>query len=167
VAKNAPDITVVAQAVAGAIQEHARVVRDNPDDSAHVVRAGEALREAVLEYEVALRETSGWSNPIRHLGRLPMYSSDLVVWSDERSELDQELETRASDLVLTATYRISVNDTEGLLTLVEGRGGARPTSAVNAVRWLFESDGWDLWQYPRNRIGVVGVEVRVEADEKP
>jgi hypothetical protein len=59
-----------------AIRQHAKTCRIEPDNAAAVVRAGEALCAAVLEYEAVLAATSGWSNPLRQLGPLPVFHEE-------------------------------------------------------------------------------------------
>lgn len=151
----------VAREVCQAIEGHARVVLDEPDNIKRVIDAGNMLRDAVLRYETALRAASGWSNPIRHLGRLPMYSGD----RPGASSVDAD--SIGSGVSVTATYYLSIEDEIALYNFVEGRGGERPSSLEAAVRFLFEADSWDVWQYPPGRVRLVRADVEVAADESP
>lgn len=103
---------------------------------------------------------SGWSNPIRHLGRLPMYSGD-------EAESVSEDGDAASNVRVTATSDLSVTDERDLFNFVEGRGGERPSTVDGAVRFLFESDSWDVGQYPPGRIRLTRAEIEVVAEESP
>ena len=63
--------------VCDAIRRHAKICQEEAKNVSAVVRAGEDLTRAVLNYEVTLRAISGWSNPIRHLGPLPLFGDRL------------------------------------------------------------------------------------------
>lgn len=153
--KSEQPLMLAARSVGEAVEAHARACVDDASNVAGIIEAGEVLVAAVLEYERRLLDT-GWSNPIRHLGRLPVYASDDVYEADTGSG--------ASDVVrvgVAANYLVEVNDEELLGNLVEGRGGDRPSSVEEAVRFLFESDSWDVWQYPPRRLILVEADVDI------
>ncbi|MEU0869476.1 hypothetical protein [Nocardia brasiliensis] len=56
--------------VCAELRAHASVCEETPHDPVAVVRQGERLRKAMLIYEAALSEVTGWSLPLRHLGHL-------------------------------------------------------------------------------------------------
>lgn len=143
-----------ASAVAAAVEVHARMAADEDSDVASVISAGVALRDAVLQYEERLIADTGWSNPIRHLGRLPVYTKDddLVAASGTGSAPMKEVRVKAD-------YVVGVADEALLFNFVESRGGERPSTVVDAVRFLFESDSWDAWQYPPGRLRLLDVGV--------
>lgn len=156
-----PSLEEAARKVGAAIEAHAGVVSDDPNDVLRVIEAGDVLRRAVLDYETILMDSSGWSNPIRHLGRLPMFSEDFDE-SNAGDAYDAEWTVR-----VTATYELSVADEELLNNLVEGRGGERPSTVAGAVRFLFEADSWDVQQYPSARIRLARAELQVPVDNAP
>src|SRR5919197_3232354 len=53
-------VMLAADVVCEAIRRHAATCEREPRNVAAVIRDGEALCEAVLQYEAALRATSGW-----------------------------------------------------------------------------------------------------------
>ena len=138
--------------VCGALQAHARVALAGADVLS-IIQAGNALRSAVLKYEQVLRETTRWSNPIRHLGRLPMY------YSGEEHRSGEDGDAVGERFRVAAEYVVEVVDEELLANFAESRGDDRPSDAREAIRFLFESDSWDVWQYPPDRLRLVDVDV--------
>ncbi|WP_405164598.1 hypothetical protein OG203_05650 [Nocardia sp. NBC_01499] len=65
-----------AENVCTELRAHAAVCEQSPNDPVAVVRQGERLRKAMLHYEVALGEVSGWSLPLRYLGHLEDFAED-------------------------------------------------------------------------------------------
>ncbi|MFI9408054.1 hypothetical protein [Nocardia sp. NPDC052316] len=65
-----------AEDVCAELRAHAAVCEQSPNDPVAVVRQGERLRGAMLVYEAALMEVSGWSLPLRHLGQLEDFEGD-------------------------------------------------------------------------------------------
>ncbi len=61
------------------LRAHAAVCEHSPGDPVAVVRQGERLCLAMLVYEAALMEVSGWSLPVRHLGHFEDYEVDGVA----------------------------------------------------------------------------------------
>lgn len=66
---------LAARAVCQAVEAHAQLCLADSNDVLGIIGTGERLVAAMLEYERRLSDT-GWSNPLRHLGRMPLYESD-------------------------------------------------------------------------------------------
>jgi hypothetical protein len=148
-----------ARAIGDAVEFHARACLGDPSDVVGIVQAGETLVAAVLEYEKRLSVDTGWSNPVRHLGRLPQYDA-----SAGADPTDASLGPQAR---ITAKYLVEIDD-EGMLgNLAEGRGGDRQPGVEGALRFLAESDGWDVSQYPPGamRLIAAGVDVSAHPDQ--
>ncbi len=145
-----------AHAVCQAVTTHAQACLDDPTNVPRIVAAGNGLVQAVLNYEARLGADTGWSYPARHLGRLPVYNGNGV---DAVKENEAESGVR---IKVGANYLVEVTDEELLAHLVEGRGGDRPASVVAGVRFLFESDSWDVWQYPPNSLRPVEADCEIE-----
>ncbi|MFI7000406.1 hypothetical protein [Nocardia sp. NPDC050175] len=79
-----------AEEVCAELRAHAAVCERSPDDPVAVVRQGERLRKAMLRYEVALGEVSGWSLPLRYLGHLEDFAED------DGAEVSNESDPRGS-----------------------------------------------------------------------
>jgi len=154
-----PELVRAARDVGRAIEAHARTVLDNAQDIGGIVVAASALREAVLRYEERLMSETGWSNPVRHLGRLPQYSHDDQEGDATPGDLDAAVRVRVA-----ASYVVAVSDEDVLANFVEGRGGDRPSSVEDAVRFLYESDSWDVLQYPPGRVRLVQADVGISVD---
>lgn len=146
-----------AEQVSEAIEAHARVTLNHPEDVRNILQAGSALRDAVLRYEARLMGDTGWSNPIRHLGRLSMYSDG------DQGGVPGGVAPESPRIEVSAKYVVGIPDEELLFNLVESRGGDRPSTAEDAVRYLFESDSWDIRQYPPSRVQFINVDVHVSA----
>jgi hypothetical protein len=153
-------LEVAATRVCDAIRRHAATCQDEPENVAAVIQAGEALSKAVLEYEEVLRSTSGWSNPIRHLGPLPLFreSATPVADSDTTPHEDHTVPTRSE---VAARYRLSVDDPDALLAFASGRFGVDVSNLSDAVRALYEAESWDPEQYPRGLIRVEDAHVEI------
>lgn len=156
-------LELAASDVCEAIRRHAKICEEGPDNVGDVVLAGEALREAVIRYEKVLSATSGWSNPIRHLGRLPLFEdgprpvepvSDAAPAGEERREAARRVR-------LSAHYHLRVTSEDALLAFASGRFGREVSDPVEAIKILFEAESWDPERYPPGLIGVeeVGVEI--------
>lgn len=147
------ELLAAADLVAEAVRSHALACSSMPSHPASVVAAGEALVSAVRAYEELIADRTGWSNPLRHLG--------------PRVRTDNEVEPPPDDSVghhrvqIDLSLKVDVLDPAGLANLVEGRGAVRPPTAVEGVRSLVESDGWDPGQYPSGILRLT--EMRVEA----
>ncbi len=148
-------LLLAAESLSQAVDAHARACLADATDVVSIIKAGEVLVAAVLEYERRLMDT-GWSNPIRHLGRLPAYMSD-----DMRDAGTGGGALGAVHVGVVANYLVEVDDEELLSNLVEGRGGDRPSSVEDGVRFLFESDSWDVGQYPGGTIRLADVAVDI------
>jgi hypothetical protein len=150
-------LVLAAQAVCHAIETHARTVLDDPYEVASVVKAAVALQHAVLTYEERLMSDAGWSNPIRHLGRLPQFTSEDLYGDSPPDD--------AARVRVVAKYVVAVKDEELLSNLVEGRWGDRPSNVEEAVRFLYESDSWDVAQYPPGRIRLLEADLDISSTE--
>jgi hypothetical protein len=155
--------------VCRAIRRHAGICRDEPENVGAVVRAGEALIRAVLDYEVALRAVSGWSNPIRHLGPLPLFEDRLVHGGADEAVAQSVQKSSAAimRLDLAARYQLSIPDDDALVAFASGRFGAEVSDVTEAIKVLFEAESWDPERYPPGLISVedVGVEISIDRAE--
>lgn len=136
--------------VESALRAHARAAQQHPDDIAAIIEAGNAVRQEVLKYERILMHETGWSNPIRHLGPL---STGLRVQVED--DVDLKTGSDTTQVTVRAEYVVAVESQWEIETFVEARGGERPNSIIEAVRYLYESDGWDVAQYPPRRIRLI------------
>lgn len=159
------DLRAAVQSVCQALDTHARVVLEDRDDVPRVIEAVNALQAAVLAYEAALMESSGWSNPIRHLGRLPLYVSDDIWHASDDLGQESSHSENTTRVRVGVEYTLAVDDEELLGNFVEGRGGDRPSSTLEAVRFLFECDSWDPQQYPPFYIRFLGIDVEIDEVE--
>lgn len=149
-------LMMAAHAVCDAVAAHAQACAGDTSNVVDVVEAGEALVAAVLEYEKRLGAETGWSNPIRHLGRLPQYAGG--------DQYDTRAGRRAVDVArvrVAVSYLVEVNDEEMVGNLVESGGGDPPPTIEDAVRFLFESDSWDVRRYPPGSVRLIDVDVDI------
>lgn len=149
------DLGALAEEVGSRLADHARVCTDVEARPEDVARAGEAAVSALLAYERRLGVLTGWSNPLRHLGPVPVH--DGLV--DDRSAAEGALLGTA-----VVTYRVAVSDDVGLGHLVEGRGGDAPPDLAGALRALIHQDGWDPESYPSGLITLLAADVDVTID---
>jgi hypothetical protein len=159
-------LAAAAGEVCDAIRRHAELCQDEPENVGAVVRAGEALIRAVLDYEAALRATSGWSNPMRHLGPLPLFENgnDRGGEDGETGQSAQEEKPALTRLEVVARYQLRINGDDALVAFASGRFGVEVPGVREAVRVLFEAESWDPERYPPGLVDVenVGVEISVD-----
>lgn len=159
-------LEVAAGAVCDAIHRHAETCRDEPENVSAVVQAGEVLCRAVLDYEAALRATSGWSNPIRHLGSLPLFKDRLgaVEGDGEIAPPDEEGDAAFTRVDVAVRYHLRIDNDDDLLAFASGRFGEEVFDVREAIRVLFEAESWDPERYPCGLVKVenVGVEISVD-----
>lgn len=154
-----PALVAAASRVAHAIKWHATVCVANPRDVAAIVAVGEELVESVLHYERVLRDSTGWSNPLRHLGSLPMFDAEPPLSTPEAGGRDEE-RTNPVRLVLDASYRLIV-DERRTVAFAEGRTGEEMGNVEEAVVSLFKADSWNPEGYPPGFLAVESVTVEV------
>lgn len=138
------DLHASIEKVTSALYQHARLC-DEKAPVSDIVQAGEELVATVIEYEKALFEMTGWSTPIRHLGRLPMYS----LSGTQGAEVPA---LPAGEPIEVLERYVLIVDAGAVEVLAEGRGASAMNNATEAVRFLIESDGWDIHQYPTNAV---------------
>jgi hypothetical protein len=155
-------ISNAARAVCDALRHHAEACENEPNNIGRVISAGETLSGAVLQYEKALAEQAGWSNPIRHLGP-PVWHEQVARSATGSDALHGD---EGISLVLSARYEIRVFDDEALLTFVEGRFGDRTRTIENAIELLCRAEGWDPGRYPPGLLALDGLEIDV-VDDSP
>jgi len=146
-----------ADKVCAAIRRHAATCEQRPDDVGAVVREGEALSQAVLDYEAVLGAESGWSNPIRHLGPLPVFRAQPGRVPGRSGAVRVGIE---------AHYRLQVGDEDAVLAFVSGRFGDEVSDLGEAVEKLFKSESWDPQRYPPGLLDVEDIEVGVTIDHE-
>jgi hypothetical protein len=149
-------LPAAARAVGDAIRRHAEICQDEPGNVGAVVGAGEALCAAVLAYEKTLAAVSGWSNPIRHLGPLPLFADGAPRPGPAGADGGPTVQ-------LTARYRLRVTDAADLTAFVSGRFGEEVADVRQAIRNLFEAEGWDPGRYPPGLLNVEKAEVDISA----
>jgi hypothetical protein len=117
-------LLAAADEVRRTIEIHANTCLADREDVRRIVQAGQALNAAVLEYEQRLMEATGWSNPIRHLGLLPMYREGDEYLSVADSDVDAER------FRVAAEYHVVVTDEELLANFVESEAETDPRTRV-------------------------------------
>jgi len=148
--------------VCDAIRRHAKICQEEAKNVSAVVRAGEDLTRAVLNYEVTLRAISGWSNPIRHLGPLPLFGDRLHRdGGGDETGLSREWGATLTRIDVAARYRLRIHDDDALIAFASGRFGTEIADVEEAIRVLFDAESWDPERYPPGLVDVedVGVEV--------
>jgi len=159
-------LEVVAAEVCDAIRRHAEICQDQPENVGVVVQAGEALSKAVLDYEVSLRATSGWSNPIRHLGPLPLFAERVgPVGTDEQvAPSSQGRDAAFTRIDVEVRYHLRVDSDDALVAFAGGRFGVEVSDVREAIRVLFEAESWDPERYPPGLVDIENVSVEISAD---
>lgn len=150
-------LSVVVDSVTAALRGYALACAADPNDPVAIIAAGGALRSAVLDYEEYIFATTLWSTPLRHLGPMPPHYGDYNMLPNSPIS---ECHVR-----VVATYELDVFDIHLVKNLVEGRGGDRPATIAEAVRFLIESDGWQPTQYPLNLLRLRSIEIDIEANQ--
>jgi hypothetical protein len=147
---SAADLLAAVARVAAAMREHAEAAAEGESPPV-VVRKGASLNAAVLEYEKLLGDVTGWSAPIRHLGKLPAFEDS----GPDRSDPD------GSGWEVVATYRLRTRADDDLCRFVSARYGEETHEPAAALKTLYEADGWDPLQYWPGLLDVVTAEVTV------
>ena len=150
-------LSVVVDSVTAALRGYALACAADPNDPVAIIAAGGALRSAVLDYEEYIFATTLWSTPLRHLGPMPPHYGDYNMLPN--SPISE------CHIRVVATYELDVFDIHLVKNLVEGRGGDRPATIAEAVRFLIESDGWQPTQYPLNLLRLRSIEIDIEANQ--
>ena len=136
--------------IESALRAHARAVQHYPENVAAIIEAGNAIRQEILRYERVLMDETGWSNPIRYLGPQPAHSR-----AQREDSVDLKTGSNTIQVSVSAEYVVAVESQWEIETFIEARGGERPNSIVEAIEYLYECDGWDVAQYPPQRIRLV------------
>jgi hypothetical protein len=140
---------LAADVVCEAIRRHAATCEREPRNVAAVIRDGEALCEAVLQYEAALRATSGWSNPLRYLGPLPLFDDQRAGTPvSSNGATSPGVKTPSTRIEVRARYTFHTDDEDELVAFVSGRFGTEVSDTREAVDLLFKSESWDPDRYP-------------------
>jgi hypothetical protein len=146
------------QAVEGlcrALRAHAEVLQTFASDPVVVIRSGELVSRAVLEHETAVMRVGGWSSPIRHLGKLPIYDQSIGPASNASDDREA--------VKVTARYELQVREPADVVDAVRGRfADDTIDSLATALRRLVEAEGWDPTQVAGGAIRVTGADVDVE-----
>ncbi|MGA5764098.1 hypothetical protein [Nonomuraea bangladeshensis] len=124
-----------------AIERHALILTEAPDDYKRVVAAVNDLRAAAIAYAALCADHAGWGNPFSDLENEPA--------PGEEEEEAGDTPTEYSPVVhLEAHYRIRVPDVEAAERLL---GDTESEDLLGApsdvVAQLFMRDGWDPYQY--------------------
>jgi len=122
-----------------AIERHALVLTESPDDTQRVVAAVNDLRASAIAYAALCADLAGWGNPF----------SDLENEPGPGEEEEESDDSSYSPVVhLEAHYRIRVNDVEAAERLMGERASEDLLGAPSdVVAQLFMRDGWDPYQY--------------------
>ncbi|MFI9163440.1 hypothetical protein [Kitasatospora aureofaciens] len=144
----------VARDLCAAINRHANLCENNPDDSRAIVATIETIRSLALAYGDALFEGSGWANPL--LGISPSTLESNEVAQDEQVATSGHPGDRIRISVVDR-YGIVVDNPESLKKFAQGRIGEDLASTAEALRSLCERDGWKPESYPE---GVIAVDWR-------
>ena len=118
------------------------------DEPVEIVLLGEAASQAFRDLDEHIRETTNWSNPIRHYHAL-----DDVFWNDPPPVTPPPgVAELATDLKIKVHYSVSIgSEDEFVQSVVERFGLAEPTGLWEAVKMLLIADGWDPSRYPGTR----------------
>ncbi len=157
-------VLVAADAVCEAIRRHAATCERESGNVAAVIRDGEALCEAVLEYEKVLGATSGWSNPLRHLGPLPLFDDGRAGAAQVDSNGATPQGGGASPparIEVRTRYTLHTDDEAALIAFVSGRFGREVSDTREAIDLLFKSESWDPDRYPPGLMDVDEVAVDI------
>ncbi|MFC7386273.1 hypothetical protein [Sphaerisporangium rhizosphaerae] len=129
------DLLTGARDLGRAVEEHARILAESPEDYPRVVQAVNRLRASAVAYAALCADQAGWGNPF----------SDL----DEEPDSAEEQEEAAADgqapvVTLEARYRIRVNDLAAATRLVGEEASEDLLGAPSdVVSRLYVRDGWD------------------------
>ncbi|GGK64048.1 hypothetical protein Sme01_26050 [Sphaerisporangium melleum] len=137
------DLLAGARDLGSAIEEHARVLTEAPDDYPRVVEAVNHLRATAIAYADLCAREAGWGDPFSNLA------------SDRRADEEAEAEEpagaageQAPVVDLEVDYRIRVHDVAGAARLIgEEVSPDLPGAASDVVARLFQRDGWDPSRY--------------------
>ena len=117
----------------------------------------------MIRYEAVLASTSGWSNPIRHLGRLPLFddrsTSEEVTGGPARQRANES--PTVTRVEISARYNLRVRDDDALLAFASGRFGNDVQDVKEAVKVLFEAESWDPDRYPPGLLDVEDVSAEI------
>ncbi|MFC4534543.1 hypothetical protein [Sphaerisporangium dianthi] len=132
------DLLAGARDLGSAIEEHARVLSESPDDYPRVVGAVNRLRASAIAYAALCADQAGWGNPFSDLENEP--DSD----DEEAEQAAGAADGAAPVVVLEASYRIRVNDMEAATRLVGDQASDDLLGAPSdVVSRLYVRDGWD------------------------
>lgn len=123
-----------------------------------VIALGEELAGAVLEYERALGDAYGWSNPIRHLGPPADHDSQIGAQASQygRSGL-------AARAVITINQQVEILDAGDFAAAVQQRfGDIEATDLPSAIQKVAEAEAWQPSQSESMRTLATSVEVLLE-----
>lgn len=150
----------VVNAVCLALRGHADSCREDPNDIATVIRNGEALVQAVLDYERALAASTGWSMPIRHLGPLPIFGAYATATDGNRGT-GGDIDPARMSVQVDVRYRLRVIDADALVALASGRFASEISGLKDAIELLVKSEGWDPSRYPPSMVRAGDAKVMV------
>jgi hypothetical protein len=154
-----PTLDVAADQVAEEFRRHAAACLASPTDVATIVSRGEALRRAVLVYENVLGDTTGWSNPLRHLDDEDQEGQEASSEEATSSALD------ASRIQVSARYYLRIEVPEKLLSYVRTRFGQDVNDVVEAMEKIYQSDSWKPDKYQSGLLHIEDVAVDVFLEE--
>ncbi|MFC6082700.1 hypothetical protein [Sphaerisporangium aureirubrum] len=132
-----------ARDLGSAIEEHARILTETPDDYPRVVEAVNRLRALAIAYADLCAEEAGWGDPFSDL------KSDRRAAQEESAQEPAGPAGEESPVVtLEAAYRILVTDVAAAGRLAGEQSGEDLLGAPSdVVAQLFMRDGWDPSQY--------------------
>lgn len=151
-------------AVCLALRSHADSCRENSTDIATVIRDGEALVEAVLDYERALSASTGWTTPIRHLGPLPIFSANAAA-TDVVPAAGGGADSAQANVKVDVRYQLRVIDADALVAFASGRYASEVSGVEDAIDVLVRSEGWDPSRYPPSMVRAGDAKVKVGVND--
>ncbi|WP_126642381.1 hypothetical protein [Embleya hyalina] len=135
-------IKYAAAALCAAITEHAALCEDDPENAPMIAPLTGKIHELVRKYGTALRDISGWSNPLLGIPKeTPVSDSDLV------EEIGDDPTERCWVSVVDQ-HALFVNDPDALVNHAEERIGEKFETVVEALLALLSADGWKPEAYP-------------------
>ncbi|QYC45527.1 hypothetical protein Nocox_39920 [Nonomuraea coxensis DSM 45129] len=135
------DLLLGAADLGAAVERHALILTEAPEDYKRVTAAVNELRASALAYAALCADLAGWGNPLGDLENEPA--------PGEEEEEEDSGDTEHSPVVhLEAHYRIRVPDVEAAERLLgETSSDDLLGAPSDVVAQLFMRDGWDPYQY--------------------